>query len=347
MGSGRVLIRAFAAAAAAAAVSGCHAPRQGPASFRIYVTDETSGAVSVIDGATRKLVATTPLGKRPRGLAPDPQGPGLIVTLSGSPIAPPGVDERTLPPPDHAADGIGLFDVRHGRMDRILRGVDNPEQVAVSARGVIYAPCEDHNSLVLIDEASGGKLAELPIGDQPEGVALSPDGKRVYVALEGENKLAVTDGDATTVLERIPVGGRPRSIVVSKDGRRIYVADEIGRALTIVDADTLTVAATVTFPEPDAKPMGVALSPDGARIYVTTGRGGRLVAIDAKRNTILGSVAVGARPWGVAVSPDGRDVFTANGPSNDVTVVDAGRLAVVTKIKVGERPWGVAVAPAS
>lgn len=347
MGSGRVSIRALAATAAAVALSGCHAPPHGPASFRIYVTDETSGAVSVIDGATRTLVATTPLGKRPRGLAPDPHGPGLIVTLSGSPIAPPGVDESTLPPPDRAADGIGLFDVRHGRVDRILRGVDNPEQVAVSARGVIYAPCEDHNSLVLIDEASGGKLAELPIGEQPEGVALSPDGKRVYVALEGENKLAVADADAATVLARIPVGGRPRSVVVSKDGHRIYVADETGRALTVVDAAALAVAATIPFPAPDAKPMGVALSPDGDRIYVTTGRGGRLVAIDAKRNAILGSVAVGARPWGVAVSPDGRYVFTANGPSDDVTVVDADRLAVVTKVKVGGRPWGVAVAAAS
>ena len=182
-------------------------------------------------------MATTPLGKRPRGLTPDPHGGGLIVTLSGSPIAPPGVDERTLPPPDHAADGIGLFDTRHDRVDRILRGVDNPEQAAVSARGIIYAPCEERGSLVLIDEASGGKLTELPVGDQPEGVALSPDGKRVYVALEGEDKLAVADGDATSVLKRIPVGGRPRSVAVSKDGRRIYVADETGRALSVVDAD--------------------------------------------------------------------------------------------------------------
>ena len=342
----RVSMGVFAAAAAVA-LGGCHAPRQGPAPFRIYATNETSGTLSVIDGTSLKVVATIPLGKRPRGLTPDPHGGGLIVTLSGSPVAPPGVDESALPPPDHAADGIGLYDIRHDRMDRVLRGVDNPEQVAVSARGVIYAPCEDHGSLVLIDEASGGELTELPIGDEPEGVALSPDGKRVYVALEGDDKLAVADADAKRVLARVPVGGRPRSVAVSRDGRRIYVTDETGRALTVVDAGTLAVVATIVFPEPDAKPMGVALSPDGGRIYVTTGRGGRLVAIDAARNAIVGSVAVGARPWGVAVSPDGRYLFTANGPSDDVTVVAADRLAVVTKITVGDRPWGVAVAPAA
>lgn len=341
----RVLI-AGVLSAAAVTVSGCHSSAPGPQTYRIYVTNETAGTLSVIDGASLKLMTSTPLGKRPRGLTPDPHGGGLVVTLSGSPIAPPGVDERTLPPPDRAADGLGIFDTNHRRMDRVLRGVDNPEQAIVSTRGIIYAPCEERGSLVLIDEASGGKLAELPVGDQPEGVALSPDGKRVYVALEGEDKLAVVDGDATSVLKRIPVGGRPRSLAVSKDGRRVYVADETGRALTVVDANTLAVAATVAFPEPDAKPMGLVLSPDGARVYVTTGRGGKLVAVDAANNAILGSVAVGARPWGVAVSPDGRYVFTANGPSNDVTVVSADRLAVVRKIKVDERPWGVAVAPA-
>lgn len=341
---GRIVFRGFASAAAAVAASGCQP--SAPKTFRVYVTNETAGTLSVIDGASLKLVASTPLGKRPRGLAADPHGGRLIVTLSGSPIAPPGVDERTLPPPDRAADGIGLFDTRHDRMMRILHGVDNPEQAAVSARGIIYAPCEARGSLVVIDEASGGKLAELPVGEQPEGVALSPDGERVYVALEGEDKLAVAAGDATSVLKRIPVGARPRSVAVSKDGRRIYVADETGRAVTVIDAAALVVTATIGLPEADAKPMGVALSPDGGRVYVTTGRGGKLVAVDAANNTILGSVAVGARPWGVAVSPDGRYVFTANGPSNDVTVVSADRLKVISKIKAGERPWGVAVAPA-
>src|SRR5690606_32910177 len=72
-------------------------------SFRVLVTNERSGDLSVIDGATHEVLATVPLGKRPRGLKISPDGKRLYVALSGSPIAPPGTDESTLPPADKGA----------------------------------------------------------------------------------------------------------------------------------------------------------------------------------------------------------------------------------------------------
>ena len=78
---------------------------------RLYVTNEISGDMTVIDVRTRQVVGTIPLGKRPRGIRLSPDGSTLYVALSGSPLAPPGVDEKTLPPPDRSADGIGVFDV--------------------------------------------------------------------------------------------------------------------------------------------------------------------------------------------------------------------------------------------
>src|SRR5262249_24858785 len=69
-------------------------------SFHVYVTNERSGDLSVIDGRTLQVMATVPLGKRPRGIHASPDGKTIYVALSGSPIAPPGVDESTLPPPD-------------------------------------------------------------------------------------------------------------------------------------------------------------------------------------------------------------------------------------------------------
>ena len=75
--------------------------------YRIYVTNETSGDMSVIDSAKMEVVATVPLGKRPRGIHASPDRKTIYVALSGSPFAPPGVDESTLPPPDKKADAIG------------------------------------------------------------------------------------------------------------------------------------------------------------------------------------------------------------------------------------------------
>src|ERR1700681_4241190 len=73
----------------------------------VYVTNEASGDMTVIDATAQSAVRTISLGKRPRGLKVSPDHTRLYVALSGSPIAGPGVYEKTLPPADKSADGIG------------------------------------------------------------------------------------------------------------------------------------------------------------------------------------------------------------------------------------------------
>src|SRR5579859_3587990 len=102
---------------------------------RIYVTNEVSGDLSVIDSGTRRVIATVPLGKRPRGIHASPDGKTLYVALSGSPIAGPGVDDSTLPPPDKSADGIGVFDVAQNKLLRLIPGGSDPENFDVSKDG--------------------------------------------------------------------------------------------------------------------------------------------------------------------------------------------------------------------
>src|SRR3954470_15708197 len=95
--------------APAAAAAPAAAPTPPPA-VRVYVTNETSGDLTIINGDTQAILATAPLGKRPRGIQASPDGRSLYVALSGSPPAGPGVDPKTLPPPDRSADGIGEVD---------------------------------------------------------------------------------------------------------------------------------------------------------------------------------------------------------------------------------------------
>jgi YVTN family beta-propeller protein len=69
------------------------APVPPPVAGRVFVTNENGGDISVVDVATQKVVATIPVGKRPRGIRLSRDGSHVFVALSGSPIAPPGNDE--------------------------------------------------------------------------------------------------------------------------------------------------------------------------------------------------------------------------------------------------------------
>jgi YVTN family beta-propeller protein len=314
--------------------------------YRVYVTNESSGDLTIIDATKHAVTKTLPLGKRPRGVRVSSDGRTLYVALSGSPLAPPGVDESTLPPADKAADGIGVVDAARLELRTVLRGFSDPEQIAVSADGSrLYIASEDTGTAFIADGADGKVLERLTVGGEPEGITMSPDGRYVYVTSEEDHRVSVIDTAKRKVIRSFETGQRPRDIAFSPDGRYAYVSGETDASLTVVDAVKHEPITRIALPGDNARPMGVAVAPDGARVYVATGRGRSVVAIDAQSNTVVGSAEVGERPWGIALSPDGKLLYTANGPSNDVSIVDAQTLKVLGVIAVGQRPWGVATGP--
>ena len=315
---------------------------------RLYVTNEGSGDLSVIDAATQSVVATVPLGKRPRGIKLSPDRKSLYVALSGSPNAGPGVDRRSLPPADRAADGIGEIDAATLTIKRIIHAGVDPEQLDVSADGSrLYVANEDAAQLTVVDLPSGRIVSTVKVGEEPEGVAVRPDGKVVYVTSEAGGNVFAIDTATNRLLARIAVGHRPRGIAFLPDGSHAYVTLESDGAITLIDAFRHRFLELIPLEDPgrspQPRPMGIAISPDGSTVYVTTGSFGKMFFVNPATNRPVASLAVGQRPWGVALMPDGRTGYTANGPSNDVSVVDLQTHAVLKKIRVGDRPWGIAV----
>jgi YVTN family beta-propeller protein len=312
----------------------------------VYVTNEMSGDLSLIDGAKLEPVATIALGKRPRGLQLAADGKTLYVALSGSPIAGPGVDESKLPPPDKSADGIGVVATANRALSRVLRGVSDPEQLAVDLTGErVFVASEDTGAAVVLRTQDGATLASLSVGGEPEGVARSPNGRYVYVSSEQERRVTVIDTRTVETIAQITVGERPRAIAFAPDGRRAYATGENDASVTVIDTQRHVAVGTLKLAGENVRPMGVVVAPDGNTVFVATGRGGTVVAIDAGKLSQRASLRVGERPWGIALSPDGRQLYTANGPSNDVTVVDVEAWKVIGALPVGERPWGVTVGP--
>ncbi len=313
------------------------------AAYRVYVTNEFSGDVSVIDPLQTAVVATWRLGKRPRGIVVSPDGQRLYVALSGSPLAPPGIDESQLPPADKAADGIGVVDTRSGALVNVIRGISDPEQLAISADGQrLYVASEDTGLAMVVDVVQGAVIASAPVGGEPEGVGVSPDGTAVFITSETAGTIARLDSGSIQVTGRVSVGLRPRDIAFSPIGTLAYVPGELDASLTIVDWRRMKVLGSVKVPGEAARPKGVVTAGDGT-VYVTTGRGGAIIYFGGDPLTARKSVAVGGRPWGIGLSPDDKLLFTANGAADDVAVVDRATLTVIAHVPVGRRPWGVAI----
>jgi len=324
----------------------CNRSGKTASSTRVYVTNEASGELSVINAADNTVIVTLPIGKRPRGIQISPDRKTTFIALSGSPFAGPGVNEENLPPPDRTSDGIGLVDVQRNQLIKVLPAGSDPEQFAITPDGrTLYVANEDAGLASVVDIDSGAILKSLTVGEEPEGVAIRPDGGVVYVTSESKSTVTVIDTHKQEIVTTFKVGRRPRAIAFLRDGSRAYVTSENEPIVTVVDAQKHVVLHTIAVPGDGVKLMGIVVAPDGKRLYVTSGRFRRVFAIDTATDRIVGSVEVGERPWGIAITPDGKSLYTANGPSNDVSVVDAATLSVVGRIKVGDRPWGVAIVP--
>ena len=233
----------------------------------VYVTNETSGDLTIIDATKNTALATIPLGKRPRGIAASPDRRFLYVALSGSPVAGPGVDESKLPPPDRSADGIGVVDIAQRKLVRVLESGTDPEQVAVSADGRhLFVANEDAAVMSVVDPTSGKVLRTYKVGEEPEGVSVHPSNGQVYVTSEDAGAVFVVDPSAERVLASIEVGPRPRSIAFLPDGSKAYVTNENGASLTVIDTVKLVVARTIDLGT-GMRPMGAVASPDGAFVY--------------------------------------------------------------------------------
>lgn len=63
-------------------------------------------------------------------------------------------------------------------------------------------------------------LKRIPVGANPKGLAVSPDGKKLYVAEQLEDKIGVIDTETLEKVNSIDLGG-PRKITVARHGRRI------------------------------------------------------------------------------------------------------------------------------
>ena len=317
---------------------------------RVYVSNEDTGEVAVIDPVAGQVIHRINVGKRPRGIKLSPDHKLLYVALSGSPVAGPGVDESKLPPPDRSADGIGVIDLTSFKLLRTLPGGQDPETFDLSPNGKTLYISNETAELTVLDVTAGRVVKRVAVGAEPEGVTVRPDGKVVYVTCEGDSDVVAIDTARLKVVSKMRTGLRPRSVVFSKDSSLAFVAAERSAVVNILDAIRHRVLGTINIPSQSgkplpARPMGTALAPDGRTVFVSNGRGETVAMVSVASRKVVRMVGdVGPRPWGIGVSPDGEKLYTANGPSEDVSVIDVKSGKVEKQIKTGGKPWGLVVA---
>lgn len=154
----------------------------------------------------------------------------------------------------------------------------------------------------------------------PTGLALSPDGARLWVCGNLSNRLFELDASSGEVLRAIDVGVAPFDVVLA--GGRAFVSNQGGRRPG--DGDLVGPAG-----------RGTVVRVDPVRHIASEGS---VSIVDLATGSVVREVLVGLHASDLAVSPDGRFVVCANAGSDTVSVLDAATGDVVDSIWTRGRP---------
>ena len=204
--------------------------------------------------------------------------------------------------------------------------------------------------MTVVDTESRTVIAQIDVGIEPEGMAVSPDGKWVINTSETTNMLHWIDTSTHELVDNTLVDQRPRHVEFSKDGSLVWASAEIGGTVAIVDTTTRQINHTIRFKIPGVhrdkiQPVGIKLTDDGKYAFIALGPANHVAVVDAKTYEVLDYLLVGRRVWQLAFADNQSKLLTTNGVSGDVSVIDVNKLKVVKTIKAGRYPWGVVVKP--
>ena len=193
----------------------------------------------------------------------------------------------------------------------------------------------------------------------PAGLALSRDGRQLYVAENLADMLAVVDVASKRVVQRLKTDHYPYNVAVAADGR-IYVSAWGGNTVSVFTAQggTLEDAGKIMV---GRHPSALVLNADGSRLFIASASSDRVIVVDTTKRRVvkelLNSPPAGPRegstPDALALSADGSRLFVAEADNNAVAVFDlssatAGRQTkragdrFVGRIPVGWYPTALA-----
>ena len=193
-------------------------------------------------------------------------------------------------------------------------------------------------------------MAEIPVGVEPEGMGISPDGKTMVNTSETTNMAHFIDTSTHEITDNVLVDSRPRFAEFKPDGSEVWVSAEIGGTVSVIDNATREVKHKITFEIAGLRaeaiqPVGVRITADGKKAYVALGPANRVAVVNTETYEVEKYVLVGQRVWQLAFTPDQKTIISTNGVSNDITFIDVASDEPVQSVTVGALPWGVVVSP--
>jgi len=197
------------------------------------------------------------------------------------------------------------------------------EIVADSSGGTLYIAEATADQIAVLDVGSLKVTKTISLAAPPSGLALAPDGSRLYVTgAAPDGRVFVINTKNGKVTDRFRAGHTPVAPVVSPDGEKLYVCNKFNDDVSVLDSASGKQMARIPVRR---EPLAAAITADGKTLFVanhlpagaTDGdyAAAEVSVIDTAANKVVNSIKLpngSASLHDVTVSPDGQHAYVTH-----------------------------------
>jgi YVTN family beta-propeller protein len=263
-----------------------------------------------------------------------------------------------------AGDSVMLIDPATNTVVGEIKEIEVNHGAAVAPDGSrFYITNEAESTLDVADAKTLKVTKHIPLTNHPNNIAVSKDGKRVYVAIVGgAGAVDVIDAVALTRAKSIRTEGGIHNVYVTPDGRFVVAGSIIGKKINVIDQAKEEIVWTLPTEE-GVRPMAFDVNPDGAtkRIFAQLSGFNGFVIVDFAKQQVVDKVKLpelppaervtqglqGSPSHGLAIAPDGKTLCVLSKMNTRVYMYSLPDLKLVGEAKVGHHPDWLTFTPDS
>lgn len=313
-----------------------------PTYNKVYVLNQDTDTVTVIDGSSNAVLAHIPVGDQPVTAVYNTAGNKLYVANEGSAnvtvidgatnavrkTVPTGSSPTALvwnPVNNRVycanwnANSVSVIDANSDSVRRTLATGLRPAAVCWNrAANKVYVPCAGSNQVTIIAGSGDSILTTIPVSTGPCFAVADTIANEVYVASQSAHRVSVIDGNTNMMLAVIPVGRGPGALAWNPTGGKVYSADREADSVSVISTQSHSV---IGMAKTGTQPWALVWAPGFNMLYASCAVAGSVTVIGGESNLPEKTVPVGATPLALCWNASNSKVYVANYASGTVTII--------------------------
>ncbi len=293
----------------------------------LYVLNNASTSVSVINTSTNTVIKTITVGTNPRFAAITPDGRYLYVA-------------------NFSSNSVSVINTSTNTVIKTITVGTNPRFAAITPDGRYLYVVNLNSDNVSVINTSTNSVEKTVSSGGSVGIysILSPDGKYFYILNSYASSVSIMNTTTNTIVTTVTVGSSPYYASITPDGRYLYILNSgsSSNSVSVINTGTNMVIKTITV---GTSPSFSAVTQDGAYLYILNSSSNNVSVIDTSTNTVIKTIAVGTSPKFAAITQQGRYLYVLNSGSGSVSIINTVTNSVEATISVGSGPKFASLTP--